>query len=359
MAIDTETRLSKPLGLSRKKFQAFIFLIIWPAVNIFIIVVARYSLADPSYVIILPAAIKLWLTFALALVVIRFLEEYLSNLLCKGLFWRPWLIHIVVIISLFSFFVPIVDLPQSLQVQRLYVIPVVLTVLQISIYLAAMYIFSQQEYAFLTAINLQEAELNILRAQGNPHFLFNTLDLITAEIAEDPGNATDIVYDLADLLRINVRLATQKFTSVADELKLVSLYLTLQQKRFKDRLTFEVAVNPDTEQFEIPALLLQPVIENSVKHAVAPFAQNSHISVKSSLSQNQIFIVFKDTGPPFEDVNIVEGNGFRILRKTLALHYASQHELSLTSTSTGTELTLIIPARKYTSQKVSRDVDAM
>jgi len=190
---------------------------------------------------------------------------------------------------------------------------------------------------------LQETELNMLRSQSNPHFLFNTLNLITSEISADPDNAKEIVFDLADLLRSNIKMVQKRFTTVAEEMKLVNLYLAIQQKRFKDRLSFHIDLDPDTKQLKMPALLLQPVVENTVKYAVAPYAAKAHIAVVTQVKQNKLYICFKDTGPAFDDTQIIEGNGFRILRETLALHYRDDYKLELRSTADGGELKLRLP----------------
>jgi len=205
-------------------------------------------------------------------------------------------------------------------------------------------LFAQQKRSFEIAANLKEAELGVLRAQSNPHFLFNTLNLIASEISRDAENAKNIVFDLADLLRSNLKMAQQSGVTLSAELRLVSLYLTLQQQRFRDRLTFNVDVEPGTEGLAVPALLLQPVIENTVKWAVAPFAAAAHIELRAHRRDDVLDIEICDTGPVFDDASVVEGNGFRILRQTLELHYPGQWDVALTSTPDGRRMRIRFPA---------------
>jgi LytS/YehU family sensor histidine kinase len=183
-----------------------------------------------------------------------------------------------------------------------------------------------------------------LKSQSNPHFLFNTLNLITAEISTDPNRARETVFDLADLLRSSIKLAEERLVSVTEEMHLVSLYLNLQQRRFRDRLTFSIEIDPRTAELQIPSLLLQPVVENTIKWAVAPYADPASIEIATRLCGGRLSIVVKDSGPAFDEDKIVEGNGFRILRRTLDLQYQANYQLSLSSTADGGVFSLDLPA---------------
>lgn len=336
--------MSKHTHYDRKNWQTLIFLLIWPGANLLISTTVLFVMDALQWQVILTAATKLWLAFSLTFILITRLEAWYPALPTSAL-WRQLSVHLLVILALFSLFSPVVPEPENVQWQRVSVLPFILLALQIAVYVAVMSVFQQQQDSFDTRLHLQEAELNVLRAQGNPHFLFNTLNLIVAEISEDPDNAREIVFDLSDLLRSTTALTHQKFTTVKDELKLVSLYLTLQQKRFKDRLTFDLDVSPDTTSLQIPALLMQPIIENTVKHAVAPYAKPAHIAVMVGLSNGQLRVEVKDTGPAFKADEIEEATGFHIVRKTLGLHYPHQHHVSLISTPQGGYLEMLIPAR--------------
>lgn len=300
-------------------------------------------------------ALKLWFVFAFAFCVLKTIEVVSGKLLRSGSFFKRLFIHSIIIIGLLSLVSPIVDVAVYSDMPRVIVVPLALLLLQIVLYVTALHIYEQQQKAFETQLIVKESELNALRAQSNPHFLFNTLNLITSEIIEDPDNAVEIVYDLSDLLRTNIALSTQSFTSVSEEFNLITLFLTLQQKRFKDRLEYAVDTGEGTQNVKIPALLLQPAIENAIKHAVAPYPGSASIQVTSTINDGKLIIEVHDSGPAFEDDRIIEHEGFRILRKTLALHYPDNHHLSLKSSEHGGVLRIIMPAEVYSLDQLDED----
>jgi LytS/YehU family sensor histidine kinase len=257
------------------------------------------------------------------------------------------------IIGLFALVSPVVDPSFYADTPRVIVVPLALLFTQILVYVAVLHIFEQQQKSFETQLILKEFELNVLRAQSNPHFLFNTLNLITSEIIDNPENALEIVYDLSDLLRSNIALSNQAFTTVSEEFHLVELFLTLQQKRFKERLDYEMDIGEGTQNLKIPALLLQPAIENAIKHAVAPYPESAKIQVRSFKSGARLVVEITDSGPNFDDQKVIEHEGFRILRKTLSLHYPSENDLTLTSTEHGGLLHLSFPAHAYSLEQKS------
>lgn len=335
-----------------KHLQVLVFLVAWPTLNLIFTAITLYSLNLFELNIIAQAALKTWATFGLSLLVLRFVETKLPTLFSGVAFWPLLSSHILVICVLAFIFSPVVDVSQRLNIPRVWFIPYVILVLEITLYTTVIYVIAQQERAFATALNLQQAQLNVARAQSNPHFLFNTLNLIVSEISANPDNAKELVYDLSDLLRGTVKMAQNNFATVSTELKMVENYLNLQQKRFPDRLVFQLKIAPESTELLLPSLLLQPVVENTIKHAVAPHANKAQIEIQVSLVTNaeqkrqQLEIQIKDTGPQFEVAQIEEGDGFRILRQTLHLHYPGEHHIALESTPEGGKLTLRFPTHR-------------
>lgn len=343
MASALSTPPSPPYGIHQKQFQKWVFLFVWPLINTLFAASILFDLGKFDFQLFVVVVVKLWIVFGLSFLVIQLLGSYFSKLVPTNCFWRQLGLHVFIIVGIASFFAPVFTLPSAMQYPQTLIISRAVVIMEIIIYLIVLQVLNQQERSYASALALRETELNMLRFQSNPHFLFNTLNLITAEISSNPDNAKEIVFDLADLPRSNIRMAQQRFTTVYEELKLVTLYLTLQQKRFKDRLTFDIELDPETKNRQIPALLLQPVVENTVKYAVAPYASKAHINVEIRLLRDKLSIVFKDTGPPFDSSQIVEGNGFRILRKTLDLNYSGGYEIHLRSTPTGGIFTICLP----------------
>lgn len=344
---DARNHASAPTAtFDHRRLQAIVFLVVLPVVNVLLLTTFLLNLDLWKTRAALTAFLRIWLIFSLSFVLLRLIERYASSLLKEGFFWRQLLLHGVIITAMGWLAGPVLDLPSSVPRPSVRVMPRIFMLFEVAIYLGVVRVLKHQERAFATAESLREAELNVLRAQSNPHFLFNTLNLIAAEISRDPDNAKEVVFDLADLLRSNIKMAERRLTTLEEEMNLVGLYLNLQKQRFRDRLTFSMDIEAETKALEVPALLLQPVVENTVKWAVAPYASKANIRVRSSVSEDRLVIEFEDTGPAFDDAQVVEGNGFRILRRTLELNYPGQWSLRLRSTTEGGRLMLSLPRRE-------------
>jgi two-component system LytT family sensor kinase len=139
-------------------------------------------------------------------------------------------------------------------------------------YLAFAYSIEVQEQERRAAeliVQAQEAQVLALRYQINPHFLFNTLNAIAALVRDAPARAEAMVVQLSDFFRRSLAINPMEDVTLAQEVDLQRLYLEIERTRFPDRLRFEVTLEPDSEGAKVPALLLQPLVENAVKHGVA------------------------------------------------------------------------------------------
>lgn len=337
--------LGSPAVAAARRRQLLVFLLVFPLANTLFVATMLYDLGLLNPQNLGRVAIRMWLIFGLALAGLRLLARRWPAAVNPDYFWRQLLTHVVLIVGIGFLLGPTVDFPAHLPRPGSMTMPRVVLMLEVVLYLVVMRMLHQQAREFEAQATVREAELSMLRAQSNPHFLFNTLNLISAEIDSNPANAREIVFDLADLLRSSIQQAQQKLTTVAQEMHLVTLYLTLQQKRFTDRLTFSVEVAPQTRGLWVPSLLLQPVVENMVKYAVAPYAGAAHLTVRTALADDRLCITCGDSGPPFDDTRIREGDGLRILRQTLSLHYRSDYEMSLRSTPGGGVFHLRLPAQ--------------
>lgn len=338
-----ENKRKSPNYLTESQLQKLAFLLVFPLVNWLFMSAILIEIGAMKERVVFTAGFKVWFVFALSYLIINLTEKYLSTILKLKQFWCKLALYSLVVIVVSMQFSPMIEFAAQLPSSRSVVGPRLIILIEVILYLCIVYIINQQKHAFEISLILKEAELNRLRSQSNPHFLFNTLNLINAEISNNPKNAKEIVFDLSDLLRKNIRMAQQGDTTLSEELHVVSLYLTLQQKRFKDRLTFEINNATETRSFRVPALILQPAIENTVKHAVSPYASKAHITVETYRSVENVVIEIRDTGPVFRDKDIVEGDGFRILRQTLELQYGDTYYMMLESTPSGGLFTLCLP----------------
>ena len=130
-------------------------------------------------------------------------------------------------------------------------------------------------------VSAREAELRALRAQLNPHFLFNSLNSISALTAPDPEAARRMCQLLGDFLRSSLALGGRERVAFAEELALAERYLSIEQVRFGTRLTFEKQVEPGAERCLVPPLLIQPLVENAVKHGVADRVEGGVVRIEA------------------------------------------------------------------------------
>ncbi len=193
-----------------------------------------------------------------------------------------------------------------------------------------------------------QAELSALRAQINPHFLFNTLNSIAALIRIAPNQAEGVTERLADLFRYTLRASQHPTVTLRDELAATQLYVEIEQARFRDRLVVEVDVSPDVMSAEVPSLLVQPLVENAVKHGAQRVEGACAVRVRARLvGRKQIEIEVRDTGPGFDTTDIehvlARGTGLANVRERLRL--VCGDEASLTLLADGVALTFPLRQR--------------
>jgi len=194
-----------------------------------------------------------------------------------------------------------------------------------------------------------EAELRALRAQTNPHFLFNALTTIGYLIQMSPAVALEKLLQLTDLLRRVLR-SEGEFTTLGKELELVRLYLDLEQARFEERLRFTIDVPSDLQHIPVPSLLLQPIVENAIKHGIAPAAAGGSVEVRAGVETTpgptgarMLSVAVRNTGrawsPP---AGPASGIGLRSVEKRLRHHYGEAASLRC-ETDGATVVTVRLP----------------
>jgi LytS/YehU family sensor histidine kinase len=143
-----------------------------------------------------------------------------------------------------------------------------------------------------------EVQLKMLRYQLNPHFLFNTLNAIsTLILVEENKNANLMVAKLSDFLRYTLNTDPIKKVPLEHELNLLELYLDIEKVRFDDRLNIEIDVSEDAKEALVPNMILQPLIENSIKYAIAIMSSGGEIAIKGQVFANELLLEVSDNGP--------------------------------------------------------------
>lgn len=223
-------------------------------------------------------------------------------------FWKKLLVHIITlplfaIIWIWLFYLICDQIgmrrAQSSRIVWDFYITVLFYIVQFGVFHLIDYFKKLKEQQLLAAqlsqLNLQ-SELSALKAQLNPHFLYNVFNTINAAIPTSAKNARDMVNKLSDLFRYQLKASREEFVSLKEELEFVEKYLDLEKERFGDRLLFEINVSQEILNIEIPPMLIQPIIENSVKHGISPLIEGGKISLDIRKKENFLKFVISDTG---------------------------------------------------------------
>lgn len=191
-----------------------------------------------------------------------------------------------------------------------------------------------------------ETQLRLLQAQIEPHFLFNTLSNVVGMIREQPDAAEKTLIDLTTLLRANLKRTRTEETTLEDELAIVSALLEINQIRMGNRLSWSVEVNEDLHQTHLPPMLLQPLVENAVKHGIEPLEEGGAIHIRASGDNGYLTVVIEDTGagPGSSNSESSTGVGVANVQSRLAALFGRNASLSLEENAPhGMVATLTIP----------------
>jgi len=188
-----------------------------------------------------------------------------------------------------------------------------------------------------------QAELRALQSQIHPHFLFNALNALYGIIPREARGARETVLNLADIFRYF--LETKKtLVPLEEEIHIVKAYLDVERLRLGDKLRVEINVTPEAQAVPIPILSIQPLVENAVKHGIAPLASGGLIQISASIgSEGALLISVRDSGPGFSKENRT-GVGLENVERRLELCYGGDARLTIESSGSLTEVSVRIPA---------------
>lgn len=202
---------------------------------------------------------------------------------------------------------------------------------------------------------LAQAQLQALKMQLHPHFLFNTLHSISALIHKDPDAADKMIARLGDFLRMTLENSGMQEVSLGQELEFLKCYLEIERIRFRDRLTVQMDIEPRTLDARLPNLILQPIVENAIRHGISPRTCPGRIEIAAKCLNGTLQVAVTDNGPGLaSDSNtgsiVKEGVGLSNTEARLKQLYGADHRLDLSNTSKG-GLTVIleIPFRDINS----------
>lgn len=187
-----------------------------------------------------------------------------------------------------------------------------------------------------------KAELEALRAKVNPHFFFNTLNSIASLIPEDPEKAEDVVQRLSHLFRYTLDASNHDLVSLSEEMEFVSEYLEVEKVRLVERLNYSLEFDDELADYNIPGMLLQPLVENSIKHGISKLKEGGEINISCQKENDNCVIEIVDTGVGFDKSTFTEGFGLQGVRERLSLQYNSKYSLKIDSEK-GVKITITIP----------------
>ena len=193
------------------------------------------------------------------------------------------------------------------------------------------------------------AEMAALRGQLDPHFLFNSLHSITELVRSDPPRAEEALLQFAGLLRrvLDLKRENADEGSLAEEMAFVDDYIAIERLRLGTRLRVRRAISPEALQCRLPAFSVQPLVENAIRHAVAPRREGATVTLDGAVRDGQLVLAVADDGPGADPAAIASapGVGLTVIRQRLQVRYGDRATVSVdTAKAGGFRVTLVLPA---------------
>lgn len=203
--------------------------------------------------------------------------------------------------------------------------------------------FKKEEIKNLTfQAQIKEVSLNKFKSQLNPHFMFNSMNVIRALVDEDKEKAKIGITKLSNILRQTLNLDQKKLISLQEEMKLVNDYLDLEKMRFEERLGIKIDVVDEANKYLVPPMLVQTLVENSIKHGISSQMNGGTIELKGSVNENRLVLSIEHPGNFKPSPN--SGHGLKNSKQRLQLIFKGDASLDITNSQENRVITtLIIP----------------
>jgi LytS/YehU family sensor histidine kinase len=195
---------------------------------------------------------------------------------------------------------------------------------------------------------IYEIELNKLKSQLNPHFIFNALNSIRALVDEDPRKSKRAITQLSNILRNSLIMNKRKLIDFTDEMKTVRDYLDLEAIRLEERLKIDIDISPEAESYQIPPLMIQTLVENGIKHGVATLTKGGEITLKAWEEEAQLNIQIRNSGQYINGSDVTSsGYGIENTQQRLNLIFGKSASFKIGNENKDTVLTEIIIPQSY------------
>ena len=217
---------------------------------------------------------------------------------------------------------------------------VIILILWSSVYFAFHY-FEKNTQSLKYEVAMNEMKLNQLKAQLNPHFIFNALNSIRALVDEEPSRSKRAINHLSNILRNSLVLDKKRLTSLREEIDTTKDYLALESIRFEERLQTDFNIDPKTEGIMVPPMMIQTLVENSIKHGISKLKEGGRVSVEARLKKNNVIIEIRNTGHYRKNKINGTGYGLRNTRQRLELIFGERANLKIFNETEDTVLTSV------------------
>jgi sensor histidine kinase YesM len=192
---------------------------------------------------------------------------------------------------------------------------------------------------------ISEAELNKLKSQLNPHFMFNAMNSIRALVGEDPVKAKEAVTQFSNLMRNTLQMGKQTFTPLSQEMEVVKDYLAIESIRLEERLRLDIGNYEHCSSFELPPLMIQTLVENGIKHGIAKRPQGGMLSMKFECSGEILKVIITNDGNYDPSLKPESGYGLKNTRERLQLLFGNSASFSIRQSGDTVISELIIPKK--------------
>lgn len=194
--------------------------------------------------------------------------------------------------------------------------------------------------------SINEIELNKLKSQLNPHFMFNAMNSIRALVDENPGKSKDAITQLSNILRNTLQMGKNKVIPFEEELRIVNDYLALEGIRYEERLKTSVTTDPQSKFFQVPPLMIQTLIENGIKHGISKLVEGGILELETTVEKDNLIVKIRNSGQLKDDQNSDSGFGIKNTLQRLQLLYGDAASLKISNQDTSIVLTeLVIPKK--------------
>ncbi len=200
--------------------------------------------------------------------------------------------------------------------------------------------------------SINEIELNKLKSQLNPHFMFNAMNSIRALVDENPFKSKEAITQLSNLLRNTLQMGKNKVIAFDEELNIVNDYLALESVRYEERLKVNMQIHSKSSEFEVPPLMIQTLVENGIKHGISKLTDGGVLELITKVEKEKLIITIVNSGQLKENMETDSGFGIKNTRQRLQLLYGNQASLKINNKDSTFVITeLVIPKNliKYES----------